>query len=353
MRILGSLFVLITSIASLQICPGQEYVQDQNWIGMIEGGNPSHIVYRYRYYTPEDVVEARKQLVLLNTSQAVDEWAGSYFLAGELSDQKLIWKPDAGFFSYYIYTCALELRTLNYGKVVNTPDYIQLVTEKRTPPHAKVTSAGPVRLVKVKWGDVRYLVDEDELEIFCELAAGYHGAGKMLTEKSADGETYEYQKYIWNSYWTKIGKKGDKVFGTPILPKRYAKFSRPQLETTITSLGKYEIEKAEGDESWQSGQKKQFVTIGLGSVNGVKPDMNFYVPELDERITVVKVFGKTAVAVLERSINSETQKEDCLTPDDGDGPCQPIKIGMKIKTVPEEFLEELREKQWAEKNPDQ
>jgi hypothetical protein len=80
--------------------------------------------------------------------------------------------------------------------------------------------------------------------------------------------------------------------------------------------------------------------------------MDFYVPYLDERITVVKVFGKTAIAVLERSLDNETQKEDCLNPMEGEEPCKPIKAGMKIKTVPEEFLEDLREKQWAARNPD-
>jgi hypothetical protein len=349
MSLFKLLAALIVLVFSLQFSFGQDYIESEDWLSSVTGYKQPWMYLKYKHYTEFDVARAKEKLGSILLSQSKDEWAGIYNLDSPLSNTKLIWAPDAGFLDFYIYTCAVELRTLNYGKVVNSSDSVVLTTEKQpanTPVRKRFEG---VRYVKVKWGDRRYLVEEDELELFCELAAGYHGPAKNVTGKLANGETYETQISIWNSFWVKVGKEEDKVYGTPILPKKYSKFVRQPLETAIISLGKYEIKQAVDPLFTNSNQ---FVTIGLGSTNGIKAGMDFYVPDLDERLTVVKVFGKTALAVLERPFNDETKKDDCLTPQEGDTPCELIRVGMNVKTVPEEFLEEKRRKDWEAKNPD-
>lgn len=337
MRLLKILSCLLILLGSLQIGFGQEFNENENWIGAIEGGVPPFLIHNLNKYSKEDVVRAKEKLNLIKQSPTGDEWEGSYSLPGDLRDTKLFWNSKFGFVNYYVYTCAIELRALNYGRAVNNPDSVILMTEKNRPPFYRADKSGQSKLIKVKWGDLRYLVEEDALETFCELAAGYYGAAKNETTE-VDGESFASQTTIENSFWVKNEDlRNKKTFGLPILPKPYEKFIKQPIETEIISIGKYE--KDPPTDRPIATYSRRYVNIGAGKNSGIKIDMEFYVPALGERIRIVKVLNNTAVGVLERWIDSETRQESC-SGETEDAPCRLPKAGMKIKTLPDEFLQD-------------
>jgi len=336
MKLKRTFLVILTLLITFQVCFGQEFVEDENWIGEIAGGQSPFLQHSLKNYTKEDVFKAKQKLKLIRESSINDEWEGSYSLLGELSDTKLILDSEIGFINYYIYTCAIDLRALNYGSLINKPDSITLVSEKSQPPFYRTGKTGQ-KLIKVKWGDRHYLVEEERLEVFSELAAGYYGIGK--NEKiEVNGETFETQIAIWNSFWVKTDDLKDKtVANLPQLPYPYEKLTKLPIETKIISLGKYEKDKP--TEEPVMTYSRRYVTIGAGKNSGIKPEMEFYVPDLEERIKIVKVSDKTAIGVLERWLDSETREESCFKVGE-DFPCKLLKVGMKVKTVPDEFLED-------------
>ena len=318
--------------ASFQISFGQEIADDENWIGVIENGQAPFLRHNFKNYTIEDAGEAKKKLISIRQSKNSDEWEGSYNLFGELSDTKLILTSKAGFVSYYIYTCSIELRALNYGKIINNPDSILLISEKPQPPYFQTNESGRKEFVKVKWGDRRYLVEENELEDFCEMAAGLY---EFKTRKgTVNGKTFEYQASIWNSFWV-MSRLDEKAFGLPVLPEAYKKHLKNPIQTKIISVGK--VTKELGETDYVSSSTTHYLTIAGGKDKGIKEDMNFYIPELQERITIEKVGKKSSVAYLSRNYDTETQTENCLK-NGQEIPCVNPVVGMKIQTISDVVL---------------
>ncbi len=328
-------FALTILLILYQTGFGQEFKEDEDWIN----GYQPFLSHQLKNYTKDDVIKAKEKLNLIKQSKIATEWEGSYTLPADLSDTKLFWNSATGFVNYYIYTCAIELRALNYGKVINNTDSVILITEKPQPPFFLTGKTGQIKLIKVKWGDLHFLVEEDELEVFCELAAGFYGSAKMETIET-NGESYVTQTSIWDSFWIKsdeISKK--KAFSLPVLPKAYEKFIKQPIETKIDSIDKYEKDEPD-EESAMARYSRRYVNIGAGKNLGIKTGMQFYVPDLGERIRIVEVKDKSAVGVLERMIDSETSEEGCVNFSSVDIPCKLPKAGMKIKTIPDDLLED-------------
>lgn len=341
MKLPKTVLVLMLSLVLFQIAFGQEFKEDENWINTSQ----PFLIQALKNYTKEDVIKAKEKLNLIKQSKIDTEWEGSYTQPQDMSDTQLLWSSTTGFVNYYIHTCTTELRTLNYGKVTDNTDSVTLITEKNQPPFFGTGKTGQVKLIKVKWGDLRFLVEEEDLEVFCELAAGYYGSGKPETIE-INGESYQTQTAIWGDFWVKsedtswiksedTSKK--KVFGLPILPKSYEKFVKQPIEAKIVSIGKHE--KDAPTEEAVMNYSRRYVNIGAGKNLGIKAGMQFYVYDLGERISIVEVKDKTSVGVLERWLDSETLEESCSNAS-GDIPCKLPKAGMKIKTIPDDFLED-------------
>lgn len=334
MRLQKTFLILMTLFASFQICLAQESIENENWIGTIEGGQPSFLIHNFKNYSQTDVLNAKGKLEHLKKAKAKDEWEGSYNLSGDLTDNKLIWNSEFGFVNYYIYTCAIELRALNYGRIISSYDSIILFTEKTQPPFTGTGKSGYRKLIKVKWGDRHYLIDEENLEDFCELAAGYYEIKNKEIE--IDGEKIETQVVLWNSFWVMDNDNSkNKAFGLPILPKFYEKYAKLPIETKIISLGN--IKKAEADEEYFSSSTTHYLTINAGKNKGIKEGMSFYVPQLKERISIEKVYKKISIASLPRDFDKETQKENCFSNYE-EIPCVKPIIGMQAKTISAELL---------------
>lgn len=336
MKLQKMLFVLIILFASFQICFGQELVENENWIGEIERGQPMVLIHSFKNYTKEDVLKAKEKLNLIRNSKTDDEWEGSYSLFGDLTDNKLFWDSEIGFVNYYIYTCALELRGLNYGRAINNFDSVTLFSEKQQPPLPGIGKIGQRKFVKVKWGDRHYLVDEEILEDFCELAAGYYEV--KSDEIEINGEKIETQVAIWNSFWVMSDDSyKKKVFGLPVLPKSYEKYIKQPIKTKIAFIGK--IEKDIAKEDYLSSSITYYLTLGAGKDKGIKEGMSFYIPQLKERVSIEKVNKKTSIASLARDYDTESQKENCIVIGE-EIPCVNPTVGMEAKTIPAELLED-------------
>lgn len=328
-----SLFSIL--LFSVSFCFAQDFIEDENWIGVIEGGVPTYLVHNYANYSQADVVKAKEKLTLLKQIPQKNEWEGIYDNSGQLSDIKLIWNSQVGFIKYYIYTCQPELRGLDFGNVRNGDYQIEFFSEKPQAVDSKNKSSSE-KFIKVKWGDVHYFVEEDELEIFSELAAGYYGSGKPV-EKENDGEKYTYTKSIREAYWRKAKDSDKKAFGLPIFPDKYKHLIKIPIEAEILAINEH---KPEINEEGLMSYSRYYVTINAGKNKNIKSDMEFYVPDLQERVKIIEVGAKTSKGVIERWFDEEEKKEDCFNVNKGqDIPCVNPTVKMKVKTVPDEFLE--------------
>jgi len=338
MKLPKTVLVLMILLVLFQIGFGQEFKEDENWINTSQ----PFLIHALKNYTKEDVVKAKEKLNLIKQSKIDTEWEGSYTMPADMSDTQLLWSSTTGFVNYYIHTCTIELRSLNYGKVINNTDSVILTAEKNQPPFFGTGKTGQIKLIKVKWGDLRFLVEEEDLEVFCELAAGYYGSGKTETIEM-NGESYQTQTAIWGDFWVKSEDISNedtpkkKAFGLPILPKSYERFIKQPIETKIVSIGKYQKDLPADDSMMKYSHR--YVNIGAGKNLGIKTGMQFYVSDLGERISIVEVKDKISVGVLERWVDSETHEESCFN-NSGDIPCKLPKAGMKIKTIPDDFLED-------------
>ncbi|CAN5808950.1 hypothetical protein BH20ACI4_BH20ACI4_31920 [soil metagenome] len=333
MKISKTIFLLVSLLFSISVLFAQDSVDNENWIGKIEYGQAPYLIHSYRNYTQADVVAAKQKFILLKQISPMNEWEGMYDNSGHTSDTKLIWNSQVGFIGYYVNTCSLELSSLDFGYIKINADQIELFSEKTPNPESK-NKISPEKFVKVKWGDVHYLVEEDELETFCELAAGYYGSGKPV-ETEIDGEKFTHLKSIWEYYWQKVEEPDKKVFGLPILPNKYKHLVKIPIESEILAINEHKLDLAEED--FMSSTSYRYVTISVGKNKNIKPDMEFYIPDLQERIKIIEVGEKTSKGVIERWFEKEENREDCRK-DGQEIPCQNPKVRMKVKTVPDEFL---------------
>ena len=103
----------------------------------------------YSSYSESDFTNALAKLEAIESkNNSTDEWAGDYSTrSGEVNVLALRWSRQAGFVHLNFYTCLPELRSLNYGTVTATPDYI-LLTSQNSQHNGKITKYLPVN-----WGE--------------------------------------------------------------------------------------------------------------------------------------------------------------------------------------------------------
>lgn len=331
------LAILFCALA-LTVCYGQnepEYVEGENWVTQY-GLYPAvpYVLFRYDRYSREDTVRFREKLDALKTAKFTDEWEGNYVRDNEdLGYSSLRFQKDAGFINFYFYSCSIELRHIDYGKISSTPDFIELTSEGAENSPRKIKT---VRFVKVKWDKWRYLVEESSLQSFAEKAVGIY--------VEPDDETAENNSR-WTNYWVKDESRPEseteeykeKTFtGLPEFPAAYKKFQRQPIETKIVAVGKATLEKDK--EFGDSTYTKYFadsliypVTIGAGENKGVKPGMRFELAETGDEIYITEVKQNTAFGFIPRSTD-ENQKEVCRDKEYNDVLCPKIKPDFKATT---------------------
>ena len=319
---LRTIFFLILILGlSIQICFGQEPQEEENWLQEYGISQYPTLVFRYDRYSKDDLAKFREKLDLMKNAKFEDEWEGNYFDdLTELGITSFRWDSNVGFVDLYIYTCYPELRDINYGKVINTPEYVQMIPEFGENSPRKAMS---VKYVKVKWSDRHYLVEESSIAAFAEKAVGIY-------VEPQDDENEIPQK--WSRYWVS-GDSEQELTGFPVFPASYKKLERFPIETKIISAGKRTIESdTEIAGSYQVGDAAVYtVTIGAGKNKGVKIGMKFDVAETKDEIYITKVNQNNAVGVILRQLNDD-KSEYCFDDDSNQIECPKIKPSLIAKT---------------------
>jgi hypothetical protein len=310
-----NIFTVVLSILLISaVCFGQDDGSDENWLLEFRGEytNYERIFYQFTTFTKEDVANAKQKLKSIKTFAPKDEWEGIYYDNTPVGDSRLIWNAEGGFLDFYFYH---QLKSLDFGKVAVLADMIELVSEKSLNSNPGKTKADS-KFVKVKVGEVHYLIPENRLKDFCESAVG------LNTDLG----------FINNYYWAKEEDLNKKVFGLPVLPKKYAYLIRYPIEAKIIRVGKRKIVKSESDSLFS--EIHYDVIISAGKNKRIESGMNFFVEALGEWVQIEKVFTNSSVGFIRREFD-EDKKEECLDSEGGSGnfiPCKKIAVGMKAKT---------------------
>ncbi|HLM00923.1 MAG TPA: hypothetical protein VK400_07685 [Pyrinomonadaceae bacterium] len=306
---------LLILFAFVHICSGQSPEETQpteNWLWKDYKIFPdSRLYHLYERYSKEDIVKFREKLDLLKNAQFADEWEGIYTVGYEetVGFSQFRWRNDVGFLSFHIYTCLPELRSINYGKIINTPDFIQLSPEYAENSPRRHAAA---KYIKVKWGEHRFLVEESALPAFAEKAVG-------IFVNPDDPENENYHK--WINHWVQ-GDFEKPYAGLPEFPEKYKKFQRLPIEAKIIAVGKRAVEE---------NAASYTVTINAGRNKGVKKGLHFDVPEIEQNLEITQVNDATAVGIIARSID-ENENDQCFGDDFNKIICPKIKSGLKVKT---------------------
>lgn len=304
--------LILLSISS--VCFGQEIVEDENWLKGL-GGEADYlpyILYQYKTFTKDDITNGKQRLKLIRQFAPETEWEGIYYTNTGIGDSKLIWNSEGGFFNFYFYH---ELKGFNYGRVNDSPSFVELVSEKPLISNPDKKQTAKTKLIRVKIDEKHFLVPETRLQDFCDRAAGL----------STDLQDFYY-------YWTKEEDMRKEVFGLPVLPSEYRHFLRYPIEAEINRVGNKKIRRSEI--IINSEEIHYPITLNAGKNKNLKKDMNFFVEDLGEWIQITKVFQTSSTGFIRRNFD-ENKQEQCFDSEGGMGgivTCKEIKIKMKAKT---------------------
>lgn len=304
-------FLTIFSLAGY--CFGQDIVEDENWLKGLgtEADSLPFLVYLSKF-SKEDLTRGKQRLGAVQKSSPNGEWEGRYFGNTPIGDSKLLWNAEGGFFNLYFYH---DLRRFDFGVVKDSDSFVEFISEKITNSGKRISVE---KLIKVKVGEIRFLVPEIRLQHFCNEIAG-------LSTRFGD----------FHYHWTKEEDMQKKVWGLPILPSKYKHFLRYPVEATIVSVGgKKVIPNKQSTKEYNFDDIHYLVTLNAGKNKNVKTKMNFFVEDLGEWIEIARVFQTKSIGFIRRDFD-ENNKEQCRDGEGGSGqiiPCREIKVGMKSKT---------------------
>lgn len=326
-RFYRAVFLFSVFMFSQSITTAQEVFEEQpakNWL--IEYGIPSEPLMNFRYenYSKTDTVRFREKLKAINESTPKSEWEGVYIVGSQtVGFSQFRWNSKVGFISFYIYTCLPELRHINYGSIVETPDYIELVPEKTDDSPRKAAS---VRFAKVKFGKDFYLVEESSLPAFMEKAVG------ILVEPE-DASDDDYMK--WFNFMAK-GEQNEPFEGVPEVSAKYKHLLRFPIEAEISAIEKRTVEEGKILGQTIHGGETAFykIRINAGKNKNVKVGMKFDIPETKEELVITKVNQNSSIGLVARSVD-DYKNDACYGDVDGEYKeiaCPQIRPSLKIKT---------------------
>ncbi len=320
-----ALLILNFNLAVLSQSLEEEEVQpSENWLKQYTNFPEIYLFHRFDLYSKKDLVQFKAKFDKLIDFENDDNWEGIYY--DDLSPvgfSQFRWKSDSGYLHFYVYTCLPELRSVSYGNVIVTTDYVQLLPEFAVDSPRKFS---PVKFVKVKWNDRRYLVEESSLSAFAEKAVGIY---VEVNESSESG----FQ--AWSRYWVR-GDLSKDVVGLPEFPAKYKSLQRFPINAKIISVGKRTIEREKelGDKSstrYFEESAQYLVKIDAGKNHGVKKGIWLGVPETKDEIFVTKVNEKTSVGLILRDLD-DNKNDLCRDENYVEMSCPKIKLSQTVKS---------------------
>lgn len=177
-------------------------------------------------------------------------WAGRYYYGDGLGvNVALSLAPKSGF--AFTWNGCLGLYDLNYGDVVEVDGRITLVF--KYPNDQKRFQGIAPELIPIAWGERHYLVPADEVVRFANaINAGFEPSGSKSRR-----------------FLLREGDELKEVQGKPSLPSSYSEYLLKQpIKAEISSIEKSRLE---------DDTRITTVTLNVGSAQGVKQGMEFYV----------------------------------------------------------------------------
>jgi hypothetical protein len=318
------LFICLLLLICLKFGFGQT-----NYKISIEGNSYKHpriyrgldVITRYERYSKDDLISFSEKLNQLSQTK-LNNWEDSYTSdIGDARDLGFIWHKDKGFVSYYIDTCYPELTSIDFGKVKETVETLEIIPQldKKSPQKKQ----GWTKFIKVRWDDRKYLVEESALLSFAEYAAGIY-----VNPPDTGSVNYNH----WTSYWV-TGDMSKEPKGLPVFPKSYKRFERKQIFSKIISVGKRTIEddKTLGNINFSKSVFYE-VKIKGGKDLGIKEGMEFYCSKLWNRVYVTKVNSNTSIGYIQIDID-ENESEKCTNSNYEPIQCPKIQKGFRLETM--------------------
>ncbi|HMO81368.1 MAG TPA: hypothetical protein PKD24_11315 [Pyrinomonadaceae bacterium] len=277
-------------------------------------------------YSKKDLERFRSILDSFKSQRTLGDWEGIYAAGGpnEVGFSTLRFTLESGFASLYVYTCTPELRNIDYGKVIDSQDMIELVSEV---PADSPRKPSRVKLVKVDWGDRRYLVQVNSLKAFAEKAVG-------IFVPSEDGGGPEW----WN-FW-ESGDPYSKLSGRPRLPARFRHLERSAVEATVIRVYPRQIFSGfSTGRSFHTAESAVYrVVVSAGRKQGVKKGLILMLDGTNDKVTITRVGSSTSEGVVVRAINKNTKADHCLSEEAKLIQCPEITRGATASTIVGNFF---------------
>lgn len=311
MKLRQFIFIILLILINLFSVFAQELKEGEFWDSFGEGRRE---IWAYKNFTKDDVIKAQKKRDLIKQSRPKDEWEGIYLSnLAEIGEEVLLWNSEDGFVSYYFYH---TLKRLKFGDVLKKNDVLSFQFQHST---AKNYKSRFKTIVKVKIGNLHYLVPEDSMKPFLEDWVG-------VFPKNVPPYVY--------SYWTKIDDPKQESLGNLIIPTKYNHLKRSPIKTKIQKVGKRQIYQDKFDDGTVNYEEIfYFITLSDGRSKRIKVGMDLYVEDLGEWIEITKTTAINSIGRIKRGFSDK--KEDCRNERTGAGesiPCKKIKVGMTAIT---------------------
>ena len=271
----------------------------------------------YNSYSKSDFANALTKLENLKSedSSLGDEWAGSYspVYSGEVNVEDLKLSAKIGFVYLNFYTCLPELRSLDYGSVSVTPNYILLTS------HSSKLNGQVKKYLPVKWGERRYLVPESEVAKFYQFVAGYG---------------WKQDEYVVFDFFLKDDDVEKPITGMPVFPRGYERFVKKPIEATITQVLRREVKTEQSYDGSPAYESHTFVRLNVGTANGVKRGMTFNVVESEdyEKVELLQIGRNSSTGVLIRSLDENKQETFKNWQTNEVKPYPSVAVGWKVST---------------------
>ncbi|HZG54439.1 MAG TPA: hypothetical protein VEZ40_20225 [Pyrinomonadaceae bacterium] len=265
-------------------------------------------------YTAEQAAEARNRWQRIEAERGAATDAGDYQLDMSVRLHAFRWSPGGGFVFFSVNTCMANVDDLDYGDVVaDSPSHIEIVSRRL--PGAR----NKRKLVKVKWGEQRYLIEEESVPDFCDYVAGL--------------DAHRSDVIFGDSFLLHSEDEQRPTAVLPTVPTEYRKFVRRPIDAVITKVGKSYTEIDPENEWWNESVTP--VTINAGSDRGVRRGMKIPIldsDEFNESVEITRVGIESARGIIVRSVRKRPGVKLNEWDDGTDAPRQPVSVGWRLTT---------------------
>jgi hypothetical protein len=265
-----------------------------------------------------------------------NEWEGTYFTGGDTHGSYLRWSQRGGFVLMDVDKCAATVMGFSYGKVISSPNLIQILPEKAVTPSARHSHGmqAAIRFLPVSWQGKKYLVSEDKISEFCDYVAGlgkYNDWAGNYIELEAFFSKLDKEVIGSVDALSKPARIVKDSFDAPIVPPGYERFIRKPIVVTVIALGR-SYRKHDPENEWWDHLITP-LTMDVGQAR-VRRQMKFRLANSDETIQVTKVSAHISRGIIVRSVRKQpcvrfSDTDDCTETD-----YPPIEIGLKASTSP-------------------